>query len=90
MPIKGGTPNGNRFLKNRAELCYQLFGGGKSERLLWFWFEAEVNVLRDEGLVDTKVTLFPTKDTSTFDVVVVLANVYRMRRLGLTKPVVVV
>jgi len=68
-------------------LAIVYFGGGKSERLLWLWFEAEVNVLRDEGLVDTKMTVFPNNQTTTASAAATLSNMYRLRRLDNLKPV---
>ena len=46
-----------------------------------------MNVLHDQGLVDTKLTVFPDSQTTTASVMVTLANAYRMRRLGGCKPV---
>jgi|GEM_PF-4051342 len=61
-------------------------GGGKSERLLWLWFEAEVNCLCEEGMVDSKMTVFSNEQTTTTSVVATLANVYRFRRRGYCTP----
>jgi hypothetical protein len=75
------------YLTARAELCHRLFRSWQTERFLRLWFEAEMNVLQHEGLVDVKMTVFPNEQTTTASVLTTLVNVYRMRRLGLCVPV---
>lgn len=75
-----------KFLKSRAELMYRLYVVFKTEYWLWRWFEAETNVLKNEGLVDVKTTVFVDRDTTTAGTELTLANVYRLRRQGEFKP----
>jgi len=76
-----------KVLKSRAELMFRLHSVFKSELWLWWWFEAEMNVLKHEGLVDVKVSLFNDRDTTTAGTVLTLATVLRLRRQGKLTPV---
>jgi len=71
-----------KMLKSRAELMYCLYSVFKRESWLWRWFEAEMNVLKHEGLVDMHVSVFVDRDTTTAGTVLTVANAYRLLRQG--------
>jgi len=75
-----------KVLKSRAELMFRLYSVFESELWLWRWFKAEVNVVKKEGLVDVKFSLFVDRDTTTAGAVLTLATGLRLRRQGKLTP----
>lgn len=71
-----------KVLKSRAELMSRLYTAFKTEDWLWRWFEAEMNVLKHQDLVDMHVSVFVERETDTAGTVLTVVNVLQMRRKG--------
>ncbi len=73
-------------LKHRADIMHRIYRRFPKAYWLYRWFEAEVNALKGEGMVDAHVTLLVDMNTSTPGATLTLANTYRLRREGKLAP----
>jgi hypothetical protein len=76
-----------KALKSRAAVLFRLYSVFKTEDWLWRWFEAEMHVLKHEGLVDVHASVFVGRDTETAGTMLTMANLLQMRRQGKLTPV---
>ena len=75
-----------QFLNRRASKAYQRYRKSRSAKDGKAWYKAELKVVQEQGLVDSKSTVNVHNHTNTGDLLPVEANVLRLRREGKFRP----